>query len=303
MPIELTRFNRKYRPYLPTGHYDLIIVSLVHQGPEMVYYMANNLSKYVKGKFLWVVHYNGQQYIDENTLPSWAWIVRDSIKTERATRLLMMGINQALKFAIANVTSINIMTLSSGSALFRDLIVPKEKIVKIISHEVNFDSPGKKYYHVEEIDIKYIGKCKEYLESLEWFGWQYKYGGDKDLEFHNMVQKRNFKYLRGGQWSGQVWPYEVGKILVEDISELENSELHKSNAYACEEIYMSTYAHNYAKENGIEIGFSEVIINWNSGYEVRSVEYINSLRTTYKYGSGVCKVSEDLSDPVRRYIN
>ena len=49
--MEFTGYKQTYRNYLPIGHYDLIIISLVHQGPEMVYYMVENIKKYVKGSF------------------------------------------------------------------------------------------------------------------------------------------------------------------------------------------------------------------------------------------------------------
>ena len=114
MPIEYTKIIHTYRNTLPFGYYDLIIISLVHQGADILKYMANNISKYVKGNFIWIVHYNNEEHIDETTLPPWAWLVRDTIKTSSiSSRLLLMAINQILKFALVNVTSKNIMTLSS----------------------------------------------------------------------------------------------------------------------------------------------------------------------------------------------
>jgi hypothetical protein len=267
----------------------------------MVKYMAKNLAKYVKGNFLWVVHYNNEQHIDETKLPPWVWLVRDSIKTCRQTRLLLMAINQALKFALVNVSCINLMTLSSGSALFRDFIVPKQQKCALISHEVNID-PNKCYAHIEQIDVKHIGKCTEYLESVGSFGWQYKFGGDSDLEFHKLVRSRGFRYLRGCQWSGQIWPYEVGRMLVEDLSELDDSPLHDNKKYACEELYISTYAYNYGIDNELGLDLVEVIIDWSSGYEVKEVNYINHLKS-YKSGSGVCKLSDNLIDAVRVLLN
>ena len=300
MPIELTGFKNAYRNHLPFGHYDLIIISLVHQGPDVVHYMANNIAKYVKGNFLWVVHYNNEQHIDENTLPQWAWLVRDTIKTSRPSRLLLQGINQALKFALVNTTCINIMTLSSGSAFFREFAVPKQQKAALISHEVIME-PGKNYAHIEEIDVKYLGHCAKYLESVGSFGWQYKFGGDSDIEFHDLVKRRGFKWLRGCQWSGQIWPYEVGKMLLEDLSSLDNSEYHKKQEWACEELYLSTYAYNYAKTNNIEISLVEVVIDWNRGYEVSRKSRIEEL-INYGYGSGVCKLSDNMKDEVRLYL-
>jgi hypothetical protein len=301
MPIEIIKNNNIYRNELPFGHYDLIIISLVHQGPEMVYYMAENIKKYVKGKFLWVAHYNNSIKIDENTLPEWAWLVRDTIKTERSTRLLTMAINQALKFILVNVTSTNIMTLSSGSAFFREFIVPTEQKVALISHELK-KSPSKNYAHIQEIDISHLGNCTKYLESVGSFGWQYKFGGDKDVEFHKLIKNRGFKYIRGCQWPGQIWPYEVGKNLLDDLTELEGLNDYKDAQYACEEIYLSTYAYNYARENNMSIDYVEVIIDWESGYEVRDLNYVQMLRNAYEGGSAVCKLSDNISDIVRVFI-
>ena len=301
MPIRLTNYSRTYRNHLPFGHYDLIIVSLVHQGPEMVEYMANNLAKYVKGNFLWIVHYNNEQYIDENTLPAWVWLVRDTIQTARPSRLLLMAINQALKFSLVNVSSTNVMTLSSGSAFFREFIVPTTSKVSLISHEVKID-PNKCYAHIQEIDVSHLGKCAEYLKSVGSFGWQYGFGGDSDIVFHKLVKNRQFKYLRGAQWSGQIWPYDVARMLVEDLSDLDSSNLHLELKYATEELYLSTYAYNYAICNGLPIDFLEVIIDWNSGYEVKSMGYIEKLRGGYSDGSAVCKLSDNISDIVREYL-
>jgi hypothetical protein len=301
MPIEIIKNNNIYRNQLPFGHYDLIIISLVHQGPEMVYYMAKNIKKYVKGKFLWVAHYNNSIQIDENTLPEWAWLVRDTIKTERSTRLLTMAINQALKFILVNVSSTNIMTLSSGSAFFREFVVPTEQKVSLISHELK-KSPLKNYAHIQEIEISHLGNCTKYLESVGSFGWQYKFGGDKDLEFHKLIKNRGFKYIRGCQWPGQIWPYEVGKNLLDDLTELEGLNDYKDAEYACEEIYLSTYAYNYAKENNMSIDYVEVIIDWESGYEVRDYNYVQMLRKTYEGGTAVCKLSDNILDNVRVFI-
>ena len=302
MPIEYTKINQKYRNTLPFGYHDLIIISLVHQNADMVHYMANNIAKYVKGNFIWIVHYNNEEYIDETVLPPWAWLVRDTIKTSSvSSRLLLMAINQILKFALVNVTSKNIMTLSSGSGFFREFIVPKEETIALISHEINID-PSKNYKHIEEIDVKYMGRCSKYLESVGSFGWQYAYGGDSDLEFHSLVRRRGFRYLRGTQWSGQIWPYEVGKMILEDVSELDDSDNHINLKYACEEMYLSTYAHNYAKNNNISIKFNEVIIDWNNGYDIKSIEYIEKLRNNYKLGSAICRLPTIVSSEIRNYL-
>jgi hypothetical protein len=60
--------------------------------------------------------------------------------------------------------------------------------------------------------------------------------------------------------------------------------------------------------NNIPIGSSVVMINWLKGYTVDSVERITSLREDPRfngsYGSyAACKLSDNLSDPVRVFIN
>ena len=157
--------------------------------------------------------------------------------------------------------------------------------------------PGKNCAHIEEIDVSHLGNCTEYLVSVGSFGWQYKYGGDSDLEFHEIVRKRGFKYLRGCQWPGQIWPYEVGRMLLEDLSGLD-----KKLNYACEEIYLSTFAYNYAKDKNIRVNLVEVIIDWQNGYEIKDPMYIINLRNKIGEGSAVCKLSDNIYDPVRQYL-
>jgi hypothetical protein len=297
MPIQHISNNNIYRNTLPSGHYDMIIVSLVHQGPEMVYYMAMNIKKYVKGNCIWVVHYNHPNKVDETLLPEWAWLVRDTIHTQVYTRLISMAVNQALKFALSHVTCTNIMTLSSGSAFFRNFVLPTHKKIALNSHEYQL-TPDKKIFHTEEIDISHIGKCAKYLETVGSGGWQYT-GCDVDIEFHKLIQNRNFKYFRGCQWSGQIWPYEVGKELVEDLSTLEDKiGVH----YACEEIYLSTYAYNYAKTNNINIDYVEVIIDWGNEYKISTINYIQILRKYYRDGTAVCRLSDSSNDEIRQYL-
>jgi len=293
--------NNKYRETLPTGVYDLVIVSLIHQSPEMVFYMVKNLKKYVKGKFLWVAHYNNKISIDENSLPEWAWLVRDTVYTEYSTRLLTFGITKAIDFAITNLTSFkNLMTLSSGSSFFREFQVPEIPIVCIESHEKQFN-PNICLYHTDPISITHAKACSKYLNSLGHNSWQYV-GCDADIEFYDLINKRNFKWFKGCQWSGQVFPYEVAKMLSEDVGTLYDS---KANVkYAAEEIYFSTYAYNYAIQNNIEIKLTEVIIDWNNSYCIEKTEKIDYLRNKYiKTGHAVCKLSDDVNNnPVRNYL-
>ena len=90
-------------------------------------------------------------------------------------------------------------------------------------------------------------------------------------------------------------------MLLEDLSSLDSSEYHKKQEWACEEIYLSTYGYNYAKTHGIEVSLVEVVIDWNRGYEVSRKSRIEELRH-YGYGSGVCKLSDNVKDEVRLYL-
>jgi len=296
-----------YRETLPSGTTDLVIVSLVHQSPDMIFYMAKNIEKYVKGSFIWIAHYNNKEPIDENKLPPWAWLVRDTVMTEPYARLKTFGVMKAVDFAVANLSHFtNVMTLSSGSAFFRTFEVPKKPIVCLESHEKKFN-PNAKLTHTEEIGIEHAGSCCLYLQSHKDFTFKWQYPGcDCDLEFHTLIKNRHFRYFKGAQWSGQVWPYEVAVMLSADIGSLYNSESTSQRPYfSAEEIYLSTYAYNYAKEHNMEICLTEVIINWAHGYYVPNLDIIHYYRHSYiKSGHAVCKLSDDVhNDPIRKYLN
>lgn len=306
MPLEYSSNKNTYRNTLPQGHYDLIIVSLVHQPPEMLFCMAKNIEKYVKGSFLWIVHYNNSEHIDENALPPWAWLVRNTLVTIRFTSLLGYAVCKTLEFLVDNVTCTNVMTLSSGSAFFREYQVPKIPKVQIISHE-SFFEPSKLFEHTEPIPIEHLGKCVQYLNKKGSGGWQYATGCDKDIRFHEYLKKRNFTHIRGGQWSGQVWPFDVAKMLVEDSMSMANDiSLEESQyiIYAFEEILLATYAHNYAVQRGIPIEEGEVIINWAFYYDIKDIKYIEMLRDIFKRKNGhaACKLSDNVYDTVRQSL-
>jgi len=297
--------SNTYRTTTPQGKCDLLIVSLVHQGPDMVRYMTQNIQKYVKGSFKWVAHYNGKDPVDENTLPEWAWLVRDTNVTQpyEYQRLRTFGIIKTLSFAIqSGLQFTNVLILSSGSAFFREFQVPVKPKVCLDNYEKIFD-PSVNLDHSSPIDIKHSGKCAKYLESIGSSGWQYK-NGDLDIEFQTAIQKRNFKFFKGAQCAGQIWPYEVAIMLSEDITKLYDSPNTKKLDYACEEIYLSTYAYNYAIEHSIPIEIGQVIIYWNRYYGIRHTEYIDFLRKNPQFNSGhaVCKLSDSINDPVRKYI-
>ena len=297
-----------YRKERPSGKYDLLIVSLVHQNSNMIRYIANNLEKYVRGNFLWIAHYNGSDPVDETTLQPWAWLVRDTHATSPWRRSISFGVIKALSLALENgVEFTNVLTLSSGSAFYREFQVPTVPLVRLDTYERILDASCD-LRHVEAIDIAYAGKCAEYLKSVGSIGWQYGFGGDSDTEFHSLVIARGFKYMRGNQFSGQMWPYEVAVMLEKDMKTLYNSPV--TTYYVTEEIYFSTYAYNYAMINNMPVGSSVVMIDWAKGYAVTQPGRVVSLRSDARFIGdpayapyAVCKLSDNLSDPVRVFIH
>lgn len=294
-----------YRKEGPSGKYDLLIVSLVHQDSNMVRYIVKNLEKYVRGNFIWIAHYNGSDPVDEESLPPWAWLVRDTHVTSPWRRSISFGVIKALTLALENgVQFTNVLTLSSGSAFYREFQVPTVSTVCLDTYERLID-PSANLAHIHAIDMAHVGKCAEYIKSIGSIGWQYEYGGDSDTEFHKLVLSRGFKYMRGNQFSGQIWPYELAVMLEEDIKTLYNSPV--TTYYVTEEIYFSTYAYNYAMMNNMLVGSSVVIINWAKGYAVNTVDRIVSLREDPRFNGvcgayAACKLSDNILDPVRVFI-
>ena len=265
--------------------------------------MIQNLQTYVKGSFLWVAHYNNEDPIDETSLPPWAWLVRDTNVTLAAPgRLRLFGISKALSFALqSDATFKHVLTLSSGSAFFKEFQVPTSPRICLDTYETVFH-PNAKLPHAEAIPVEHSGQCAKYLHSIGAGPWQYA-NGDLDTDLQQFVQKRGFAWFRGSQWSGQMWPCEVARMLVEDIQTIYNSPNTPHLKYASEEIYLSTYAYNYGITHSIPIERSEVIINWNTNYLLSDPRYIDDLRTDPRFrGHAVCKLSDDIQDPLRRYI-
>jgi hypothetical protein len=111
--------------------------------------------------------------------------------------------------------------------------------------------------------------------------------------------------MRGNQFSGQIWPYEVAVMLEKDMKTLYNSPV--TTYYVTEEIYFSTYAYNYAMMNNMQVGSSVVMIDWAKGYTVTQPGRVVSLREDPRFIGAcgpyaVCKLSDNLSDPVRVFI-
>ncbi len=294
--------NIQYRNYFPSGHYSLATFMLLHQGKTMLEYVIKNFTKYVEGNHILFIHYNGPDDIDENLLPTWVWLNRNPLQTRRYHRSLTIALSETMKYAVEHVDFVNALLLSSGSAFFRRWTVPTKQEVRIDSHELFFN-PHKNQFHVSAIPIQYIGNVAHYLRSHGLSaGWQYEFGGDRDIYFHQCIIKRGFQYMKGCQWSGQLFPKEVCEMIAEDIPTLKN---HNLGEYACEELYFSTYAYNYAIQHSVQMEECITIINWEFGYEIHHIQQIIDLHEKYKNkkeGYTLCKLPDDVNHPVRRFL-
>ncbi len=291
-----------YRKNTPSGDYQLIIISLIHQNKFMLDYMISNIERYLEGKYLFCVHYNGSEDVDENTLPSWVWLNRSPIHTQRFTRRLSDAIIDTMGWVLQYVNTINIMLISSGSVFFRRWQIPSYPQICIESHEKIFN-PSKNLIHTSAIPIENKGRVVEYLRERGSGGWQYGFEGhgcDLDIHFHECLHKRGIQFFRGCQWSGQLWPQDVGKMIVEDLTLLKNKPMQN---YACEEIYFSTYAYHHYLLSKIPIQFCEVITNWEFKYDIHDIQYIIDLHQKHPLiGHAICKLPDDVNHPVRKFI-
>jgi len=291
-----------YRKTTPSGDYQLIIISLIHQNKSMLDYMISNIDKYLEGKYLFCVHYNGSEDVDENTLPSWVWLNRSPLYTQRFTRRLSEAIIDTLGWILSYVQTINIMLISSGSVFFRRWQIPSYPQICIESQQ-KIINPKNKVIHEGPIPIENKGRVMEYLKEKGSGGWQYGFEGhgcDQDIYFHECLMKRGIQFFRGCQWSGQLWPQDVGKMIVEDLTSLKNKPMQH---YASEEIYFSTYAYHYFILSKIPIQFCEVITNWEFKYEINDIQYIIDLHQKHPpRGHAICKLPDDTNHPVRKFI-
>ena len=301
--FEEATVSRQFRQTLPSGHYDMIIVSLVHQKNNMIWHIADNIKKYVHGRFLWIVHCNSEIMIDENTLPDFAWMVRNPIKTtgHRWSVALTHGICRALEFAIENVTFTNALMMSSGSAFFRHYDVPTFPRIGLINHTSLLSlSRGQ---HTMPVPIERIESSSSYiLENGSEIPWLYD-RFEKDIPIHHLFKK--FKWLKGGQWSGSIFPYEVAKDVAADMKSVEAISYDTTlRDYAREEIVFSTYAYNYAVTTGMTINMLETITDWDYMYNPtieRVIQYRSVAALFPGIGHLVCRL-EDNYEGTREFL-
>lgn len=299
MPIEYLKRHNRYRNFVPRGHYDLVIVSLVHQPSDILFSMMRNIERFVKGNFLWVVHYNNEDPVDETTLPPWMWLVRHPIWTDRSSRTLAHAVTKCLSFALETVSFTNVLTFSSGSMFFREFEVPVRPQVCFLTHTRIFEEV-KEPNHESPIPIETIRFTAECLKAMGIPPWQYGLGFDQDTGFHHCVRERKFTHVRGSQWSGQLWPHTVAVWLVEDLRLLETLPDAK---YTCEEIYLATYASNYAERYHMQVGFCVVAIHWGQYYNIEDPLYVELMKEGYHYGYAICRINDSMDHPVRQLLS
>lgn len=278
---------------------DLLIVSPVHQSPEMVEWMANNLRQYVSGSFVWVVHYNGARPLDRSRLPDWVWVVPDPIWTQTYTTRIAAAVAKCIRYAASRTTFTNVLTMSSGSAFFRPYTVPTTERVQFVHYDPLFN-PMCGRLHNEAVPIEHLGRCGQYLLDNGCPGtWQFG-GFDQHTEIHTKLRERGFKWVMGAQWSGQLLPATPALQFAEDMT-LDGP------AYVAEEVLLSTYSYNYARQRNLPIWNSEAIIKWGPEYLISRVETIQEYRraaTTFPgLGHMVCKVPDDPQHYIRMFLN
>ena len=281
----------------------MIIVSLVHQTVDLLRHLSQIIDKYVKGRFLWIVHFNSEEYVDENTLPDFLWLVRTPIETRGYTPSLTHGICRALEFAGQHITYTNVLLMSSGSSFYRPYTIPTEPYIGLYPNGTLFDNGDYKFHF--PIPMEYIGNFTQYCISRKnGDGWQYKYF-DRDHRIQEILKQNKFKWVCGSQWSGIVFPSAVASHLVRDMKAIEQFDYIPSIPdYPLEEIIFSTYTYNYAIEQSIPILMVETIIDWNCEYETsqKSIETYRQIATVFRgIGHLVCHLPAHV-DAVRQFL-
>ena len=277
---------------------DLVIVSLVHQTPEMVEWMAENIKRYVTGSFVWVVHYNGARPLDMSRLPDWVWVVPDPEWTQTYTTRIAYAVAKCIRYAASRTTFTNILTMSSGSAFFRPYTVPTTERVQFVHYDPLFHSDCPRL-HNEAIPLDRLGSCAAYLyEHGHASPWQFG-GFDAHTEIHPKLRARGFQWILGAQWPGQLMPQTPALQFAEDMTP-------DGPTYVAEEVLLSTYSYNYARAQCLPIWNSEAIIKWGPEYMISRVDTIQAYRSAAKVFPGlghmVCKVPDDPTHYIRMFL-
>lgn len=306
----------KCRTCLPTGNYDMVICTLIHQGPQMVNYMVKNLSRYIRGKFLFIIHYNSEEPLDEEALPEWCWIVRDPIVTKHTNITLALGLNRCIKFALQNINFINCMLISSGSVFIKEYLCPIEPKVCGTCHYYEFPHQRDAQLHRYPIPTIALGNIEGYYKNIlvtpnrraawDWSdmvnnGWIYP-AFDKHSELHTILRKRNIKYIKGSQFPGLVFPYDVAHAVNEDLELIHTDEQISKYNYSLDEIIFPTYSYDYSIRKGMVNEYTPVAIDWDNGYHVISIEQLYKVQRDNKHAYALSKVPYDMNHPMRIFL-
>ena len=201
-----------------------------------------------------------------------------------------------MQFALETTTCVNFLMMSSGSSFFREYRVPITPYIAFYSPEYLLND-GKILLHQEPIPM---GKANGR-------GWHWNVFSTDD-HVNELFTRRGFRWLRGGQFSGTMFPCEVGMQLAYDFMTIEKKLFDPFiHDYPGEEIHFATYAYNYAVERGLTIHPSETIISWGDNYNIESPDTIRAYREAARVFPGmghiVCKLAEWTWHPVRAFLN
>jgi len=278
--------------------------------------MVKNLSRYIRGKFLFIIHYNSEEPLDEDTLPEWCWIVRDPIVTKHTNISLALGLNRCIKFALQNIKFVNCMLISSGCVFIKEYLCTSEMKICGICHHNAFPHQRDANLHMYPIPTIALGNIEGYFKNVlvtpnrraPWdrtnmidSGWIYP-GFDKHTEMHELFRKRNIKYLKGSQFPGLVFPYEVALAVNEDLEVIHTDEQINTYNYSLDEIIFSSYSYDYSIRKSIVYDYTTVAIDWDNVYYVTSFEQIYKAQRDNKHAYAVSKVPYDMNHPMRLFL-
>jgi hypothetical protein len=124
---------------------------------------------------------------------------------------------------------------------------------------------------------------------------------DLDKDIQKIIKKRgDIKFIKGSHAPGQIFPYEVCKMLLEDVNEYFLKD--NIHTYCMEEILPSTYSYWYAKKNGLQIKRNVVYYNWLDKYIMTDINFIKKIPEKCPEAYAVVKVPYDLTNPIREYF-
>lgn len=296
---------RKYHRNDVKRHYEYVFCTLIHQCVDMIRWCIDNIQKYNPDlNYAIVIHFNSNCDIDENDLPHNVFLSMKTINTERNNSRLIHGMVQNFKTVKERVTCDYICTLSSGSGFFRKFNHNKPNLT-ITSFSSDLDNT-RNYEWNNSFPIEQLGNITSKLSSLNVDNLWHFPSIDKDKHFKTHLLKRNFKYIKNGQMSGNIINTEIASMLIDDLDCLLEKIIIE---YPLEEIYISTYAYNWCIMNNFKMDRSFVMINWvrqpkpnfkQLEYNITNSDFISKYD---KYPcSAICKLPEDLNHTVRKML-